>query len=80
MLAYLARTRQEFVRVGGLWKHARRHKEHHNRPGGGLVTGKISKFDVRLLSDGYNDGQRAFKSIRLNQFCPSSGLSLGNNF
>lgn len=70
MLAYLARVRQEFVRVGGFWMHARGHKEHYNCPGGGLVTGKVGEFDFRLLNDEYYYGQIALRSIRLNQFLP----------
>lgn len=51
MLAYLARARQEVISVGGLWIYSRGHKEHHNRPGGRLVTGKTGEYDLNLLSD-----------------------------
>lgn len=63
MLVYLAMARQEVGRVGGLWMHARGHKGHHNRPGGGQVAGKIGQYDFKLFSD----GQIALKSISLYQ-------------
>lgn len=50
--------------------HARGHKEGHNRPGGGLVTGKLGEFGFSLLKDGYYHDQIALKSIRLKQFLP----------